>query len=228
MITRTSIALCFVGLLASAGMARTQETPFRYRNFTLGATVASIAEATGGREPILRTQHERPELLRTFDWRMAYPDAEDVMADPVRSLQFYFVGEQLYRIDVHYDRERTLGLTGADLTTAVSTLYGEARPSPTPRADAGRDTAAGMSLVSQWGFSDGTVSLLSSSDAEQFMLVVESTSLGTRAAVAARQAERLDVSEAPQRALAARQKALSDALDAKQRARARNKAAFRP
>jgi hypothetical protein len=228
MTKRLLIATCVIGLSVGGGSARAQDTGPRYRNYALGDGLASVVAASGARDARTKTLHERPERLQSLEWRAGYADPSDPMADPVRDLRFYFVGDQLYRIEVHYDRNRTLGLTSADLVEAIDATYGASLAVPTSRAAVLRDVAGDMAVVRQWRLPDATLTLFGGVDTPDYMLVLMSTPLAARAAAATREAERLDAIEAPKRAIDAQRKDVLDAQDAKQRARARNKPAFRP
>lgn len=228
MTTSIALATCLFELSAAGGGAQAPGATAAYRGYPLGASLASVVATSGARDPRPKTQHERPERLQTFEWRAGYSALDDVEADPVRDIQFYFVADELYRIDIRYDRDRTLGLTSGDLVDAISLTYGQAQPEGAPRGAGLRAIAADMMVVRQWALPAGSLALFRGIDTPEYVLVLVSTPLSTRAAGALRAAERLDVIEAPQRAIDARKQDARDAADARERARARNKPAFRP
>lgn len=222
------MATCLVGVCVSAEATRAQGGGARYRDYALGDSVAAVVEASGVRDPLPRTLHERPERLQTLERRARYAYPSDGNADPVRDLQFSFVGNQLYRLQVHYDRDRTFGLTSADLVEVISAAYGASPEAPGPRAAIVHDVAGDMAVVRQWPLPEATLTLFAGMDTPDYMLVLESTALGVRAATATQEAARLDRLEAPKRASDARTKEVRDSQDVKERARAKNKPAFRP
>ena len=150
--------------------------------------------------------------------------------DPVRQIVFSFYDDQLSKIVVEYDRERTAGMTDADMIDAISTAYGPAlKPAPTKaRAAASQFEAQSNSPVARWGDADYSVVLFRSSYASGFQIVVTSPRLDALARTADAQAIRLDEREAPQREIA-RQKTEAEATRVSQeKARIANKAVFRP
>ena len=50
--------------------------------------------------------------------------------DPVDKIMFSFYNDHLFRLVVDYDRDRTIGMTDADMTAAISTVYGLPRTAP--------------------------------------------------------------------------------------------------
>lgn len=214
-----------VSLMATASAAQVPTS--QYRDYTLGDTLAAVAATSGDRHSEPRTVHARPLLLQTFEWRARYGDPSDPAADPVRDMVFFFADDALYRIDVHYDRDRTKGLSGADLVASISNIYGP--PVPLGRTDHTLAATTGYgTILSQWRWPDATLTLIEDASAPEFSLVLRSPALEARADRSAREAMRLDDAEAPRRAIEARRKSLEDAKTESNQARARNKPAFRP
>lgn len=139
--------------------------------------------------------------------------------------------DQLFRVTVEYDSERTEGLTDRDMTEAISAIYGaEVKPTvsrtrPTPalyEEDSGTP-------VARWG--DATDSLMlyrSSSYATRFRLVLTAEPLAALARTAAARAGVLDDREAPQREATRAKQEAADRRAAEEKARSTNKAIFRP
>lgn len=215
-------------VVALAAASAEQELTATYRGYTLGESLSSVVATSGERYSEPRTLHTRPVLMQTFAWRAPFGDPDDRDADPVRDMMFAFVNDQLYRIDVHYDRDRTRGLVAADLVDSIAHVYGAPRL-PQPRA-AGMVLANGdaAALVSQWRLPGATLTLLQGASAPEFALVLRSTALGAAAEAGARESARLDAVEAPRREADAHRKNVEKAKNASSEARARNKPAFRP
>ena len=65
-----------------------------------------------------------PALLQELDWRPSYLAHGSASLDPIRQMVFSFYDDQLYRIVIDYDRERTHGMKDADIIEAVAVTYG--------------------------------------------------------------------------------------------------------
>ena len=147
--------------------------------------------------------------------------------DPVEQILFSFYNDQLFRVVVDYGRERTEGMTNADMIEAVSALYGTplVRTSRPVGQAASRLEAESGSALARWGDAEHAVGLYqTSSYGSAFRLIVTETRLDDLARKAETQALRLDEQEAPRREVARQQKERADAA----KARASNKDVFRP
>lgn len=224
--THPWLAATLVGALATASAA--QELTATYRDYTLGESLSSVVATSGERYSQPRTLHTRPVLVQTFEWRAPFGDPSDREADAVRDMLFSFVDDRLYRIDVHYDRDRTRGLVVADLVESIAVIYGEALP-PATRGQGGvlanGDVAT---VVARWALPGASLTLLQGVSGPEYALALVSTALAATAASGARESVRLDAVEAPRRAAESHRKNVADAKAATSEARARNKPAFRP
>lgn len=223
------LAIAALGFVLS-GQPVASQSPFQYRDYTLGSTVASVVTLSGTRQDEMKTLHERPATIQEVRWRAPYVSAGSKMADPVRDVVFSFYDDQLYQILVTYDRDRMEGLTNGDVIEALSATYGV----PLLRHARSRDgaqpakAATEMALVAQWEDAASLLTLTRSTYAPHFQLALISKTLHPRARVAIDEALRLDTQEAPQRELDKREQEVADALVASQKARIVNKAAFKP
>jgi hypothetical protein len=151
--------------------------------------------------------------------------------DPVEQILFSFYNDQLFRVVVAYDRERTEGMTTADMIEGISSVYGAplARSSRVPgRAASQLETESG-SLVARWGDSEHRVGLYHTSFyGAAYRLIVTDVRLDDLALKAGTESRRLDDQEAPAREIARQKKERDDARVAAAEARAANKSAFRP
>lgn len=224
--THQWLAAVIVGALATPSAG--QELTAAYRDYTLGESLASVVATSGERYAEPRTLHTRPVLVQTFEWRAPFGDPADLDADPVRDMVFAFVDDQLYRIDVHYDRDRTRGLAAADLVEAIAHVYGAAIPPSTRIAGAVLGNGDAATVVARWRLPGATLTLLQGVSAPEFTLVLRATVLGAAAEAGVRESDRLDAVEAPRRAADAHRKNVESAKTATIDARARNKPAFRP
>ena len=219
-------AIAALGLFLSVSGASAQDLS-RYRNYVLESSFNAVIATSGARPADAKVLYERPARIRELDWRPPYTSAI-AQADPVRQITFTFLDEALYQVVVTYDRDRTDGLTDADLIESRTATYG-ARVPASPRS---RTTAADSRLdsvaVARWESTAATITLVRAAYTPELQLVVISKPLGTRALNAIRESKRLDVVEAPRRAIEQRKKETADADAAREKTRSTNKGAFRP
>jgi hypothetical protein len=225
--------LAVVGVaLTLSTQALPGQTVAHYRDFQLGSSLASVAALTGVSAAEVKTVHERPASLQELEWRRPYAVSSGTSAalDPVQQIVFSFYDDQLFRLVIDYDRDRTQGLTDADLVDAISGMYG---PAVKPSVKAARAAAAPSfeesgSRVAGWGATDYTAVLYRLSYASGFRLIVTSVRLSSLAHTAETQALKLAEREAPQRELARQKKEAAEARAVHEKARLANKAAFIP
>lgn len=236
MIGTRTLAVSVLGFVLSAHPAQAQDRA-RYRDFALGSSVSSVstlAKATAGDA---KTIHARPALMQELEWRPQYfSNFTASSADPVQKIVFSFYNDQLSKMVVDYDRDRTAGMTGDDIIGALSISYGPAgkpvlRTARTPLTEIDGESS---SAIARWGDTDYAVVLYradssyGSTASTRFQLVVSSPTLDAQARIAAGQAVRQDQLDAPQRESARRKKEVEDARLASEKVRQANIAAFRP
>jgi hypothetical protein len=222
------LTLAFVMVVGASPVAA--QDLFRYREYALGTSVASVVTASGARGADAKTIHARPVRIQTLEWRTPYVAPAGTVADPVRDVVFSFYDDQLYRIVVTYDRARMEGLTNDDVITSLATAYGApARPATgTSRGPVPADLAWDTTIVAQWESATSLIVLTRNTSLPLFQLVLTSKATSALARTAARESTRLDAMEAPQRELDRRKKETEDAARAATNAREANKGAFRP
>ena len=170
--------------------------------------------------------------MQELEWRPPYvvtalSAAQD---DPVRQIVFSFYDDQLSRMVIDYEHERTAGLTDADMIGALSASYG---PSLKPAEKQARGALSRVeeesgTPVARWGDADYSVVLYRSSYGTGFRVIVASPRLEALARTADARAILLDEREAPQRDIARQKKEAEDARVSQEKARLANKASFRP
>jgi len=204
----------------------------QYRDFQLGGDLASVAALAGIDQSTAKVIHERPALMQDLEWRPTHWTSDTITAqsDPVQRVNFSFYNDQLFKVVVDYDRDRTDGLTAADLIDAISETYG-----PASKAAVKKTSMSGMGVESEsgevigrWTGADYSVALYRSSYSTAFRLIVTMPKLDAQARAADAQAYRLDTLEAPQREIARQKKEADEAKVSHEKARATNKATFRP
>jgi hypothetical protein len=207
------------------------QTPFQYREYALGSSVASVVKISKTRDEGTRMLHERPARIQEVVWHTSYVSPGTELADPVRDVRFSFYDDQLYQLVVTYDRDRMEGLTNDDVIESIAATYGVPllRYARTADSPVLADLAAERTVVAQWEDAASVLTLLRRDTySPQFQLVLISKALNPRARAAIKEALRLDTQEAPQREREQHAKEVADARVASQKARVVNKAAFKP
>ena len=220
---------CLFFLTLATAPASAQDVA-KYREFSLGSSMASVVELTGSRATDVRTLHEKPFLLQELLWRPRYSTGRTLPdVDPVREVIFSFSGDRLYRITVYYDRTRTAGLTHDDLVLALTDIYGApaAATTHTERRDRFEPSEA-ATLIAFWERGDMMVSLYWSDSRAGYGLRVMSQTGESEARLTMAEAVALDAREAPAREAARLKQDADDLKAADERARETNKGAFRP
>jgi len=215
--------------LALGGDALHAQDLTRYRSYVLGSSLDAVVATSGTRIADARVRHERPASIRDLEWRAPYVSSGAAMADPVRTLTFRFYNDGLYQITVDYDPARIEGLTVADIVATLSTTYGAPVP-PSARAGARRtvDVPQDIVVLTAWDSPATSVLLLRGSYSSGLQLVLVSKALATQAKVAIKEAERLDMIEAPRRESERLKQQEVEADASRDKTRDTNKAAFRP
>lgn len=227
MIGVRAVALSVLAVLLTAASSHAQ-TGAHYRDFQLGSDIASVASASGASASDVKTLHARPATLQELEWRPPYAVSAGTLPDPVQQIAFSFYNDQLFRLVVDYDRERTEGMTDADMIEAISTMYGSPVAARAARAPLPRTDEESGPRIAGWGNAEYTAVLYRLSYASGLRLVVTSVRLSALARTAEAQALRLDERDAPERERARQKKETDDARASKAKARLANKATFKP
>jgi hypothetical protein len=222
-----------IALLVCTAVLSGQTKP-HYRDFMLGSNLSSVSAQVKTSASDVRVIHQRPALIQDLQWRAPYFVAESNQPrkDPVQQITFSFYNDQLYRMAIDYDRQRTEGMTDADMIAALTEVYGPvAAPAPKPKTTpiflSSIELVSGTP-ISQWGDSEYSVVLLRPSFGPGFQLIVTSTPLNALAKSADVEAARLDEREAPSREIARQKQEAEAARASQEKARTANKATFRP
>jgi len=230
--TATGTVAIGVGILLLAQGARSQDRAL-YRNYRLGSDLTSVAALAKVPAAGAKTVYQRPNLIQELEWRQPYIMTGSAMSqsDAVQRIVFSFYDDQLFRLVISYDRQRTDGLTDGDMVEALSATYGVALLQPSPRHVPAFNPRLAIELgapIAQWGDTDYSVGLYRSSFASEFRVVITSPLLEALAQTATAEAIRLDERAAPQREIDRRQKEADDTRAAQEKARLANKATFKP
>ena len=230
MIRARALAISVFGVLLTAHPLHAQEIS-RYREVEMGSPLLSVAGLSGLTPADAKVIHQRPAIIQDLEWRLrSSVSGSTIQDDPVQDVVFSFYNDQLFRIVVNYDRDRTLGLTDTDLIEALSAVYGApaVRTVAGPRASETSDNVDEDMVVARWENAESSVALLRSAYPTPVRLVLLSKRLAGLARTATAAAVRLDDREAPQREVERVQKEADAARAAQGKARSANKAAFKP
>ena len=230
MITVRSVAIGCLGFVPSTQLLDGQSAA-RYREFQLGGDLASVSALSGVAVSEAKVIHQRPAVMQDLQWQRPYSTSGAAAAspDPVQQIVFSFYNDQLSRLVIDYDRNRTEGMTDADMIEAISLAYGPRSKEPQKSRLASSQVAQESGTpVARWGDADYSVVLYRSSYASGFRMIVTSLRLDALARTAEAQALRLNERDAPRREIARQKKEADDARAAQDKARVANKAAFRP
>ncbi len=217
-------------MLATVGL-QSQDLS-QYREFRLGSTLASVQKISGVAADDVKSIQQRPAKIQELRWRPSegYNDRMKP-TEPVREVIFTFYNDQLFKMVVEYDRQRTEGLTDADLIDSISTRYGVSvlqAASLQTSAPARFAPPGGDAVVAQWSDADTSLMLLRGTYPTTLRLIVTLKSTDTLAQNAATEAARLDRAEAPQRELERVNRMAEDGRVAAEKARVVNKPLFKP
>lgn len=197
-----------------------------YRGVTLGDSLATVMTALGAEAASLKVVHERPSLIQELTWRpQQYVSGQSVVADPLSEMVLTFHAGQLVRIAATYDRDRTQGLTDADLSELVSAVYGVALlPS---RLTTTKGTVE-RRIIGSWGDNDTRVSLWADAYPRRLGLTISAHAAATRMDEAAAISAGLDAAQEPARRRALEAASAAAIVDREALIRAQNKARFKP
>jgi hypothetical protein len=219
---------CFgvlLGVLASASLVNADDLS-KYRPFQFGMDLTKAAAAGGMHISDAKAIHQRPALIQELTWR---PDRSPAfsISDPVTDVVLSFYNGELFRMAVEYDRYKTRGMTTADMTEAISAIYGTAAL-PVDEIAVASSLRGNLNVVARWEDSQYLCNLLHPSDEPVFYFVLSSKRLDAMARSAIVEAVRIDAEQAPQKEIDDRNKQEQDRLLQLENARGANKPKFRP
>ncbi len=220
------LAMSLSGVVLSTTLVSAQDLS-KYREFQLGMSQAAVAKKPGV-TAVARVPHQPPELIQELMWQSPDGLAASPPRDSVRKVLLSFFNDELFRIAVSYEWERTEGLTVEDMIAALSSTYG---PPITPDTELipllSRSSSSSDKIVAHWEDSQYSINLVRPSYASTFGLVMLSKRLDALARAAMVEAIWLDDQQSFARAIV-RKRSLEDQDHVRQeQARTRNKATFR-
>jgi hypothetical protein len=231
------IAVRTCALVASAvmfgGASLQAQDLSRYRDFRRGSTLASVQKISETTPSDVKVIHQRPAVIQELRWRPPTLHSSGTMepTEAVHEATFRFYNDRLFQIVVDYDRQRTAGLTDADLIEAISGIYGV----PILTSTNLRVTAVpsvmptnGDTVVARWSDPETSLTLVRGTYPTSLRLILALTSVEVFARSASADAIRQDHDEAPQREIERVDKIDADHRVAGDKARVVNKPLFKP
>jgi len=202
----------------------------RYRGVSLGDTVTAAVASLNMTAGDIAVVHVRPSLIQQLTWRPnQFFTGRTAKPDALAEMVLTFHLGRLARVVATYDRDRTEGLTNADLKDSFTAIYGPSMLVPTRTATRAGDASSDQpEIIGQWGDDETLVVLSRDVYPPRAKLTVSSVAENRLLQDAVASSVRLDALEAPTRDMVRR---ASDALTQRQRAeqaRVDNKAAFTP
>jgi hypothetical protein len=225
-----AVAFLAVGTLLFAPLIFGQNLS-SYRQFGLETDLVTVAEKAGMKPTDATTIHNRPALIQELEW---HPNrvlgTAPQTPDSVQELLFSFYNGELFQIVIRYDRDRTKGLTEADLIEAISAERGVALklPGKTITFSSTQVYNDTETVIARWEDAQYSFNLYRSSYQPTFGMVVFSKRLDILARAAVATAIRLDEQEAPQREIERQNAAARENRIDSEKARMLNKPIFRP
>lgn len=192
--------VAFALVLTSVSLLHSQDLS-RYRNFSLGMSVASVSKLTDQQPDQAQVIHQQPALIQELTWYPPLPYDSSRQAEPVDTVVFSFYNGALYRILVTYESPAVQGLKDEDMIGVLSATYGVAtRPVAEVNFPTSPSYRATEKVIARWEDSQYSLNLFRPSDANTFAIVMFDKSLDAQAGVSIAESVRLEQQGAPQRA----------------------------
>ena len=219
-----SAALVFAAILLFLSAAAGQDLS-KYRDFSLGASLATVSNQVNAKPADSRVLQQNPVLLQDLTWWPAQPYELTAPSQPIRNIVFSFYNGSLYKIAVSYGGASTKGLTSADMVRALSSIYGIATTTIAEKNPVNEVVYSNKEeVVASWENSTDSITLSRSPLSNSFQLLLFSKQINAEELLAAASAALREREDAPQKE-AARAKKDADELEASRQA---NLKTFRP
>ena len=225
---RVLLLLVVCTLAIPVPMTAAESAFSHYRDIALGDDVQVVVDKLKVTLSDVKVVLERPVLIQQLTWRpKGLVSGGKAASDALSELVLTFHLGQLARIAVTYDREKTEGMTNADLHEAFTSTYGTAMLVGTPTLMTVAPTAE-PETIARWGDGETLVLLWREIYPSRVRLTVTSIVAEQAVLTAVADGKRLEASQAPARDLARRttEEAAIRARDEK--VRRDNKASFKP
>jgi hypothetical protein len=217
------ISICVALMLLSGPLIHAQDLS-KYRQFSLGASLAEVSKQIEQRPDNASMIQQRPATIQQMEW-WPVPLSLFAKSEPVQKVTLSFYNRTLYKMEVTYDSDATAGLTAADMIGAISASYGTAtKVTDDVAPHSGATYGAAEPAVAQWEDGRYSVTLSRDSFLSTFQLIVVSRQLNVQAEASVVEAAKQEREDAPQNEIARGKKAADDLETERQT----NLKAFRP
>lgn len=193
----------------------------------MGMSIEEVAKRAGVNPSDAKLLRARPAVIQLLTWDPARLRAASPQSDAVYETEFSFFNNSLFRIVVKYDRDRTEGLTTADMVDSISTEFGEATY-PDVQMTFGVVYDEAVKVSARWENDEYSINLVQSTYRPSFGLIFYSKRLNGMADAAVAESIRLDAQEAPQKEIDRLSRADAENRAQEAKARSVNKQAFKP
>ena len=219
------IVICIL-LLSPLGFA---QNLLKYRDFEFGMNVEAVLKQTKMDAGSAKTTYAVPDLIQTLQWNRQGAYSPSGETDPVKSLQFDFYNNQLFKIVATYNTRRLEGMTASDLIEAISKVYGSASSTDeTVLVSPYSGYGDLQKVLARWENGEVTFSLFQSSSGGEFGLLGFSKKLDDMALLSIKEAQRLDIIAAPQREIDRQKKVDEERRTQEEKSRTVNMPNFHP
>jgi hypothetical protein len=186
-------------LLISASVIHAQDLS-KYRNFSLGSSLASVSKQAGQQPAETQVIHQQPAMIQEMAWYppMAFDSSRP--PEPVEKVIFSFYNGLLYRMFVIYDGSAIKGLTDEDMIRIVSAKYGVAtRPLASVSFPTNPSYEATEKVIARWEDSEYSLNLVRTLGSDTFAIVMFDKLRDAQAGVSIAESVQLERQEAPQK-----------------------------
>jgi len=218
--------ICTVSLAVPTASA--ESTLASYRGVTLGDSLQAVVERLNLSATGVKVVHERPAVIQEMTWQPRTSiSGATTPPDSVADIVLTFHDGRLARIAVNYDRERTKGLTDADLREALDSVYGPSllmatRTQPSTAAPSVKQT------IGRWEDAETLLTLWREEYPNRVGLIITSIANDAALQQAITDGVRLHATEAPARDLARRSAEAAATKARDEKVRRDNKTQFKP
>lgn len=225
---RLSVLTLTFALSAALPATSAESVLSQYRGVTLGDSVQAVLEQLKLVATDVRVVHERPTVVQEVTWRpRRFISGTTVVPDPLAEMVLTFYENRLARISVVYDRERTQGLTDADLHEAMSPVYGQSILIATPTPGTLGHSYERLT-IGHWEDGDTRLLLWREQYPTRVGLTITSIASDQSLQEAIEAGVTLRAAEAPAREVARRSAEAAAVVAKDEKARRENKAGFKP
>ena len=217
-----------VGVIALGIQAPSAESVLsQYRGMTLGDSRQAVVDRLQLPADSVKVVHDHPELVQQVTWRpRPFISGSAEGSDSIAEMLLTFHAGQLAQIAVTYARERTQGLTDADMREALETSYGPALLPSTPLQP--KAAAYSQLPIAQWDDGKTLLILWREHFPNRFGLSITSIAFAAALRQAVTDGVRVEAEAAPARELARRAAEAAVIRERDEKIRLDNKAKFKP